>query len=731
MKKIVQGNDFRMRIPVFRIFNGEQVPFPLPASEQIQVRLCGEYRRIELEYEIDVTNDNVLVAKVDGRSISCGCYALEVKGVMFGQDWRSCEYEQIRIVHNNAEADTEFDYSEGEPSVEMDTALAILAADPDFYTKVEQAEQARVAAEQERNATFKHFIEVSQEAVEGAEDVVALMQGEIQMRDNDFKIKGKTGTVKFNKTTAAITYDVENTDSGGDVYDTTTKISPVELSTTITASNGKSTSFKVGSDSIKAGSSAGMTFEPEGTFKVSAGAIEMRSAGSIKVHAEKALNFKHDSGSSFNVSVDNSHGSENTLKLKKDGFDLQVYDDEDELTTRIQVSNSALRFKGKGDINIDDEKRLYINAADGDAIRITGFGEYDATGVTYKEIHPNIHYRFGEVDELEVVLAEPSTGNYKKEYSFEFTALSNSSDIKLPSGVWWETPLEIKERTLYQIKILNNIGTINSCYIPTMEERYMYFYSNTNDFTVGCNTSLDYLLEGESTGWVSGKTFLVPAKTKVYVKNNIRNSVKSLHGSDWYNIGGNIRSLHLGDGAYDAPPYKYESYMEWFAEEYTLVSASDLHWGCDSIGFSACWRMFYNCIQLLHAPKRLHSILLDEECYDEMFKGCYHLLTAPELPATKLTKNCYRRMFEGCGDITVAPELPATELADYCYYEMFRACVELTYVKAMFKTLPSNYCTYLWMAEIRTSGTFVKAEDATWDEVGPSGVPEGWTILTE
>ena len=147
MKKIVQGNDFRMRIPVFRIFNGEQVPFPLPASEQIQVRLCGEYRRIELEYEIDATNDHILVAEVDGRSISCGCYALEVKGVMFGQDWRSCEYEQIRIVHNNAEADTEFDYSDGEPSVEMDTALAILAADPDFYAKVEQAEQARAAAE--------------------------------------------------------------------------------------------------------------------------------------------------------------------------------------------------------------------------------------------------------------------------------------------------------------------------------------------------------------------------------------------------------------------------------------------------------------------------------------------------------------------------------------------------------------------------------------------------------
>lgn len=602
-------------------------------------------------------------------------------------------------------------------------------------------------------AEFEHFLDFSKElekqlpeklseidkkiaenedAIENTEKNVSNLQKGVQMSGSDFAIKGTTGSVKFNKTTAAITYDVENTDSGGVVYDTTTKISPVELSTSIHTSDGKSTSFKVGSDSIKAESSAGMTFEPEGTFKVSAGAIEMRSEGSIKVHAEKALNFQHDSGSSFNVFVDNSHGSENTLKLKKDGFDLQVFDSEDELTTRIQVSNSALRFKGKGDINIDDKKRLYINAADGDAIRITGFGEYDATGVTYKEIHPNIHYRFGEVDELEVVLAEPSTGNYKKEYSFEFTALRNVSDIKLPSVVLWETPFEIKERTLYRIKILNNVGTVNSCYIPTMEERYMYIYSDEGG-SIGWNANSyypnwEYLIEGETEWHEMGGGFSFPAKKKVYFKGT-ENDSGILAPSFSFKVGGNIRSLHQGDNAYNAPPNNYESYSELFRNT-DVYDASELNFG-DTIGLTACYWMFYCCYHLVRPPKRLPSVLLDDYCYEEMFYGCSRLLSAPELPATSLTTDCYRGMFEGCSSLEIAPELPAKELSEGCYNNMFRGCRSLKYVKALFKEIPDAYCTENWMVNVASSGTFVKAEDATWDEVGPSGVPEGWTILTE
>lgn len=153
MKHITKGNDFIMRIPVVRIYNGERIPMPLPACTDIIVNICSPYRRISLAYSIDVAEDNVILAKVEGDQLYVGKYALEVKGKIGGVDWRSNEYEQIAIVDNNASADTSFDVTEeGEDSLLMDTAVAILAPDTGLYDKVLTAEEAREAAENARQA---------------------------------------------------------------------------------------------------------------------------------------------------------------------------------------------------------------------------------------------------------------------------------------------------------------------------------------------------------------------------------------------------------------------------------------------------------------------------------------------------------------------------------------------------------------------------------------------------
>ena len=65
-------------------------------------------------------------------------------------------------------------------------------------------------------------------------------------------------------------------------------------------------------------------------------------------------------------------------------------------------------------------------------------------------------------------------------------------------------------------------------------------------------------------------------------------------------------------------------------------------------------------------------------CFNELFKNCTSLITAPELPATNLTEGCYASMFYGCINLTAAPELPATTLAVSCYNSMFRGCTSLT-----------------------------------------------------
>lgn len=127
MKKIVKGNDFTLRIPVMKMVEGQAQAFPLPACTDIMVQVCNQFRRIPLAFEIDVKEDNVLLARVEGDKMSIGTYAIEVKGKIFGNDWRSNEYPQFAIVAKNADADTEFgETDEGDNSVEMDTALVIL-----------------------------------------------------------------------------------------------------------------------------------------------------------------------------------------------------------------------------------------------------------------------------------------------------------------------------------------------------------------------------------------------------------------------------------------------------------------------------------------------------------------------------------------------------------------------------------------------------------------------------
>lgn len=195
MKKIVKGNDFTLKIPVMKMVEGQAKAFPLPACTDVVVQVCNQFKRIPLAFEIDVKEDNVLLAKVEGDQMSIGTYAIEVKGKIFGNDWRSNEYPQFAIVANNADADTEFGATdEGDNSVEMDTAMVILPPSVELSDLIDKANEAikttegtnttlnenedarkeaevgRVAAEQEREkAERERFLnELKREEAEGS-----------------------------------------------------------------------------------------------------------------------------------------------------------------------------------------------------------------------------------------------------------------------------------------------------------------------------------------------------------------------------------------------------------------------------------------------------------------------------------------------------------------------------------------------------------------------------------
>ena len=184
MKKIVKGNDFTLRIPVMKMVEGQAQAFPLPACTDVVVQVCNQFRRIPLAFEIDVKEDNVLLARVEGDKMSLGTYAIEVKGKIFGNDWRSNEYPQFSIVAKNADSDTEFgETDDGDNSVEMDTAMVILPPTVELSDLISDTNEAL--------GKVDGAVSKTDEAVKKANDAVSKVNGALEKVQNvDIDVDG-------------------------------------------------------------------------------------------------------------------------------------------------------------------------------------------------------------------------------------------------------------------------------------------------------------------------------------------------------------------------------------------------------------------------------------------------------------------------------------------------------------------------------------------------------------
>ena len=125
----------------------------------------------------------------------------------------------------------------------------------------------------------------------------------------------------------------------------------------------------------------------------------------------------------------------------------------------------------------------------------------------------------------------------------------------------------------------------------------------------------------------------------------------------------------------------------------------------------AFFALFEGCTSLLSAPE-LPATKMEKGCYSQMFSGCTALKSAPELPAEALATNCYRYMFRGCSALTSAPELPATEMRIYCYNSMFANCTSLKFAPELPATRLDMGC-YHCMFEGCTSLTSAPELPAT------------------
>lgn len=158
-----------------------------------------------------------------------------------------------------------------------------------------------------------------------------------------------------------------------------------------------------------------------------------------------------------------------------------------------------------------------------------------------------------------------------------------------------------------------------------------------------------------------------------------------------------------------------------------LIQAPELPWM--DLTEDCYNRMFQGCTGLTKAPE-LPATTLAQYCYSSMFQGCTGLTAVPELPASTLASYCYYAMFQGCTGLTSAPELPATTLANFCYAEMFYNCQNLSSVKCLATDISVFNCLYNWLYGVSATGTFKKAAEVSYPS-GASGIPSGWTVVSE
>ena len=176
--------------------------------------------------------------------------------------------------------------------------------------------------------------------------------------------------------------------------------------------------------------------------------------------------------------------------------------------------------------------------------------------------------------------------------------------------------------------------------------------------------------------------------------NQGRSSYRNIFASTGrVNISGNIMSLVGGSNFRNLTTLTGQNNFVAIFSDLKVVDASNLILPVTTLKTSCYQNMFRGCSSLTTAPQ-LPATSLADYCYSGMFEGCTSLSTAPALPATTLSNCCYWVMFEGCTSLSTAPALPATTLSNRCYYAMFSGCTSLSTAPALPATTLADYCYY-------------------------------------
>ena len=73
---------------------------------------------------------------------------------------------------------------------------------------------------------------------------------------------------------------------------------------------------------------------------------------------------------------------------------------------------------------------------------------------------PNEFNVWGEVRELEIMLAEPADKSVVNEYMIQFISGEVATTLILPSEIKWTSAPKIQANKVYQISIVNNLAVV-------------------------------------------------------------------------------------------------------------------------------------------------------------------------------------------------------------------------------------------------------------------------------
>ena len=278
--------------------------------------------------------------------------------------------------------------------------------------------------------------------------------------------------------------------------------------------------------------------------------------------------------------------------------------------------------------------------------------------------------------------------------------------------------------------------TMNKGFTETFDfNNYFTIEALEDNLTVTFSNDIEYGIDGN--GWIKLKALSESQSINTGQTLSFRgeftpdtsNGIGAFTINKKCNLKGNCMSMLFGDNAANnfSLSGKNWAFYKLFYNCKNIVNVSRNFLPALTLANGCYNDMFRGCASLTSAPI-LPANTLANSCYQEMFLDCTSLTTAPALPATTLADSCYRYMFYRCTNLTTAPELPATKLYDSCYIHMFDGCTKLNYIKMLATNISAYDCLYKWVNGVSSTGTFVKNAAMTSLPTGASGIPSGWRV---